>query len=109
MFDKDEAFAAHGTYHETWAFIKEGVHSLERHSNLGIGLPEQRVVGSLRLRRLNPLQTGIFIKGRIDLELPRAISNPGVTSKTPPCSRNGYRGVPFSGGMFFLHGSSRAA
>lgn len=24
MFDKDEAFAAHGTYHETWAFIKEG-------------------------------------------------------------------------------------
>ena len=63
--------------------LRKGVHSLEQHSNLGIGLPEQCVVGSLRLRRLTPLQTGIFIKGRIDLELPRAISNPGVIS-TPP-------------------------
>ena len=30
-----------GTYQETWAFIKQGVHSLERHSNFGIELPDQ--------------------------------------------------------------------
>lgn len=40
-FMKDESFAVQGTYQETWAFIKQGVHSLERHSNFGIELPEQ--------------------------------------------------------------------
>lgn len=32
----DSEFAVCGTYLETWRFIKEGNHSLERHSNLGI-------------------------------------------------------------------------
>ena len=40
-FMKDESFAVRGTYQETWAFIKEGTRSLERHSNFGIELPEQ--------------------------------------------------------------------
>lgn len=40
-FMKDESFAVHGTYHETWSFIKEGTHSLERHSNFGMELPEE--------------------------------------------------------------------
>lgn len=40
-FMKEESFAVQGTYQETWAFIKQGVHSLERHSNFGIELPEQ--------------------------------------------------------------------
>ena len=40
-FMKDESFAVQGTYQETWTFIKQGVHSLERHSNFGIELPEQ--------------------------------------------------------------------
>lgn len=40
-FMKDEPFAVQGTYQETWAFIKQGVRSLERHSNFGIELPEQ--------------------------------------------------------------------
>lgn len=40
-FMKDESFAVQGTYSETWAFIKQGVHSLERHSNFGIELPDQ--------------------------------------------------------------------
>lgn len=40
-FMKDESFAVQGTYQETWAFIKEGTRSLERHSNLGIELPER--------------------------------------------------------------------
>lgn len=40
-FMKDESFAVRGTYQETWAFIKEGTRSLERHSNLGIELPER--------------------------------------------------------------------
>ncbi len=40
-FMKDESFAVRGTYQETWAFIKQGTRSLERHSNFGIELPEQ--------------------------------------------------------------------
>lgn len=40
-FMKDESFAVRGTYQETWAFIKEGTRSLERHSNFGIELPER--------------------------------------------------------------------
>lgn len=40
-FMKDESFAVQGTYSETWAFIKQGTRSLERHSNFGIELPEQ--------------------------------------------------------------------
>lgn len=40
-FMKDESFAVQGTYQETWAFIKQGTHSLERHSNFRIELPEQ--------------------------------------------------------------------
>lgn len=40
-FIKDESFAVQGTYSETWAFIKQGVRSLERHSNFGIELPDQ--------------------------------------------------------------------
>ena len=40
-FMKDESFAVQGAYQETWTFIKQGVHSLERHSNFGIELPEQ--------------------------------------------------------------------
>lgn len=40
-FMKNESFAVHGTYHETWSFIKKGTHSLERHSNLGMELPEE--------------------------------------------------------------------
>lgn len=40
-FMKEESFAVRGTYQETWAFIKQGVHSLERHSNFGIELPDQ--------------------------------------------------------------------
>lgn len=40
-FMKDESFAVQGTYQETWTFIKQGVHSLERHSNFGIELPDQ--------------------------------------------------------------------
>ncbi len=40
-FMKKESFAVQGTYQETWTFIKQGVHSLERHSNFGIELPEQ--------------------------------------------------------------------
>ena len=40
-FMKEESFAVQGTYQETWAFIKQGVHSLERHSNFGIELPDQ--------------------------------------------------------------------
>lgn len=40
-FMKDESFAVRGTYSETWAFIKQGVRSLERFSNFGIELPEQ--------------------------------------------------------------------
>lgn len=39
-FMKDESFAVQGPYSETWAFIKQGVHSLEQHSNFGIELPE---------------------------------------------------------------------
>lgn len=40
-FMKEESFAVQGTYQETWAFIKQGIHSLERHSNFGIELPDQ--------------------------------------------------------------------
>lgn len=40
-FMKDESFAVQGTYSETWTFIKQSLHSLERHSNFGIELPEQ--------------------------------------------------------------------
>ena len=40
-FMRDESFAVQGTYQETWAFIKQGTHSLERHSNFRIELPEQ--------------------------------------------------------------------
>lgn len=40
-FMKDESFAVQGTYQETWAFIKQGTRSLERHSNFGIELPDQ--------------------------------------------------------------------
>lgn len=40
-FMKDESFAVQGAYQETWTFIKQGVHSLERHSNFGIELPDQ--------------------------------------------------------------------
>lgn len=40
-FMKDESFAVRSTYKETWAFIKQGACSLERHSNFGIELPEQ--------------------------------------------------------------------
>lgn len=40
-FMKDESFAVRGTYQETWAFIKQGTRSLERHSNFGIELPDQ--------------------------------------------------------------------
>ena len=40
-FMKEESFAVHGTYQETWAFIKQGTRSLERHSNFGIELPVQ--------------------------------------------------------------------
>lgn len=45
-FMKDESFAVQGTYQETWTFIKQGVHSLERHSNFGIELPDQCKWGS---------------------------------------------------------------
>lgn len=40
-FMRDGSFAVQGTYQETWAFIKQGVRSLERHSNFSIALPEQ--------------------------------------------------------------------
>ncbi len=40
-FMKEESFAVQGTYQETWAFIKQGTRSLERHSNFWIELPEQ--------------------------------------------------------------------
>lgn len=40
-FMRDESFAVQGTYQETWAFIKQGTRSLERHSNFRIELPEQ--------------------------------------------------------------------
>lgn len=39
-FMKEESFAVHGTYQETWSFIRHSVRSLERHSNFGIALPE---------------------------------------------------------------------
>lgn len=38
---KNSSFSVNGTYHDTWAFIKADMHSLERHCNLGIMLPEQ--------------------------------------------------------------------
>lgn len=38
---KNESFAVHGTYQETWTFIRQGTRSLERHSNFGIELPDQ--------------------------------------------------------------------
>ena len=40
-FMRDESFAVQGTYQETWAFIKQGTRSLERHSNFRIELPKQ--------------------------------------------------------------------
>ena len=46
-FMRDESFAVQGTYQETWAFIKQGTRSLERHSNFRIELPQQCDWGSL--------------------------------------------------------------
>lgn len=40
-FMKEESFAVRGTYQQTWTFIKQGSHSLERYSNFGIELPDQ--------------------------------------------------------------------
>lgn len=40
-FMKGEEIAVQGTYQETWAFIKQDTHSLERHSNLCIALPDR--------------------------------------------------------------------
>ncbi len=36
QFISESAFSVGGTYQESWAFIKVGKHSLERHTNLGI-------------------------------------------------------------------------
>ena len=35
-FISESSFSVGGSYQESWAFIKEGKHSLERHTNLGI-------------------------------------------------------------------------
>lgn len=40
-FMRDESFAVPGEYSETWKFIKEDLHSLERYSNFGLALPDK--------------------------------------------------------------------
>ena len=36
---KGSSFSVCDDYRSSWAFIKTGLHSLERHSNFGIELP----------------------------------------------------------------------
>lgn len=44
LFMKESSFSVCDNYRSSWAFIKTGVHSLERYSNFGIELPSVEAV-----------------------------------------------------------------
>ena len=44
LFMKESSFPVGDNYRGSWAFIKSGFHSLERHSNFGIELPPIKTV-----------------------------------------------------------------
>lgn len=41
-FIKNSNFSVNDSYEKSWEFITEGLHSLERHTNLGLCFPENR-------------------------------------------------------------------
>lgn len=40
LFMKESSFSVCNNYHDSWSFIKTGLHSLKRYSNFGLALPD---------------------------------------------------------------------